>query len=425
MPIIQHRCSLLILLCLLAGQLGAAEVSKTDLQALADRAEHELRGNILPFWLKNARNPANGGFQGSIDQQMKVNPKALRGSLLTSRILWTFSAAYRRYHDPEYLEMARWAYRDLIDHFQDKQSGGYFWAITAEGSPSDARKQVYGQVFAMYALAEYYRATSEIAALDQAKEVFQLLEKNAHDDVHGGYFDALSREWKRTTGARNNLLGSAPKSQNSHIHILEAYTNLLRVWPDEALRTRQRELIGILLTKIINPRTHHLVLFMKDDWTPVSDEISYGHDIELSWLLVEAAQELGDQELLKKTQAAALDIARVTEAEGVDRDGGIFNEGDPHGLTKLEKDWWPQAEAVVGFFNAYQISNDPQFFAASCHTWDFIEAKVVDRKNGDWYESLNRDGTPRRGSKLSIWKCPYHNSRSCLELLERIGLPEK
>jgi len=415
----------MLLLCFLASWVCRAELPKTELQALAERAEHELRGNILPFWLKHARNPANEGFQGMIDQDMKVRANAPRGSLLTSRILWTFSAAYRRYHDPEYLEMARWAYRDLVEHFKDAEFGGFYWSITADGKPLDTHKQVYGQVFVIYALAEFHRATEEPAALELAKEVFQLMEKHAHDDVNGGYFDVLDRKWNRTKNSKANLLGAASKSQNSHIHILEAFTNLLRVWPNDALQVRQRELIELLLTKIIDSKTHHLVLFMKDDWTPISDEISYGHDIELSWLMVEAAQTLGDAELLKRTKTAAIEIARVTDAEGVDRDGGVFNEGGPHGLTKREKDWWPQAEAAVGFLNAYQISGDAKYFAASRRSWDFIEAKVVDRKNGDWYESLKPDGTPRRGLKLSIWKCPYHNSRACLELVERLESLEK
>ena len=398
------------------------EVTPADLQALAGRAEKELRGNILPFWLKYAPNRERGGFQGTIDQNMKVWKDSPRGTLLTSRILWTFSAAYRAYKDPAYLEMAKWAYRDLVDNFQDKEFGGFFWSITADGKPDDAHKQVYGQVFCIYALAEYYRATAEQPALDKAIEIFRLLEKQAWDPKYGGYFDAFDRQWRRGkgAGAGANLLGEAPKSQNSHIHIVEAYTNLLRVWPDAGLRARQHELLELMMTRIVDPKTHHLVLFMKDDWTPTSEEFSYGHDIELSWLLVEAAEVLGDPAILARAKPIALDIARVTAAEGVDRDGGVLNEGNAHGYTNTHKDWWPQAEAAVGFLNAYQLSRDPQYFAAAKRSWDFIDAKFVDRKNGDWYESLERDGTPLPRLKVSVWKCPYHNGRSCLELIERI-----
>ena len=398
-------------------QAGARAITPADLQSLANGAEQELRSNILPFWLKHTRDRERGGFYGMIDQQMNVRQNAPRGALLTSRILWTFSAAYRTYRDPEYLEMARWAYRDLMDKFRDREFGGLYWSISADGKPEQTIKQVYGQAFGIYALAEYYRATGEQPALDEAIAIYRLVERHAHDAKMGGYFDALNREWQPQ---KRNFLGPAPKSQNSHIHIMEAFTNLLRIWPDDGLRRRQRELIDLMLTRIIDPRTNHLVLFMKNDWTPVGDEFSYGHDIELSWLLVEAAEQLGDPALLARVKPAALAIARVTLAEGVDRDGAVFNEGTAHGVTNFNKDWWPQAEAAVGFLNAYQLSRDPKYFVAAQRSWNFIGEKMIDRKNGDWFESLQRDGTPLRRAKVSIWKCPYHNSRSCLELIERM-----
>ncbi|HMD61112.1 MAG TPA: AGE family epimerase/isomerase, partial [Opitutaceae bacterium] len=228
-----------------------------------------------------------------------------------------------------------------------------------------------------------------------------------------------------------NLLGRAPKSQNSHIHILEGFTNLLRIWPDEGLRQRERELIELTMSRIIDTRTHHLVLFMKDDWTPVGDGVSYGHDIELSWLLVEAAQVLGDPALLVRARQEAVAIARVTNAEGVDGDGGLYNEGDPKGPTNTNKEWWEQAEAAVGFLNAFQISGDPAYFADSERSWRFIQDKFVDRRHGDWHNTLTRDGTPILeikgffgrsfpSSKMGLWKCPYHNSRSCMQVIERV-----
>lgn len=416
--------ALLLALATLAGaaepvaQAGHGGATATDLQQLANSAEKELRGNILPFWLKHARDRERGGFYGGIDQQMNVRENAPRGALLTSRILWAFSAAYRTYHDPEYREMARWAYCDLMDKFRDREFGGLYWSISADGKPEQTVKQVYGQVFGIYALTEYYRATGEQPALDEAIAIYRLLEQHAHDGKNGGYFDALDREWEPQ---KRNFLGPGSKSQNSHIHIMEAFTNLLRVWPDEGLRVRQRELIELMLTRIIDPRTHHLVLFMKNDWTPVGEEFSYGHDIELSWLLVEAAEQLGDPVLLARVKPISLALARVTLAEGVDRDGAVFNEGNARGPTDRNKDWWQQAEAAVGFLNAYQLSDDPDYLGAAKHSWNYIQQKFVDRKNGDWFESLDRDGTPRRGMKVSVWKCPYHNSRSCLELIDRLG----
>ncbi|HVZ64662.1 MAG TPA: AGE family epimerase/isomerase [Lacunisphaera sp.] len=413
----------------LAGD-GAAPVPANELRAYRADAERELRENILPFWLKHARDPVRGGFHSFIGEDMTVQDDQPRGSLLTARILWTFSAAYRRYHDLAYLEMARWALRDLREHFIDRDHGGLYWTVSPNGQPVDAHKQIYVQVFGIYGLSEYYRATGEQAALDDAIAIYRLVDQYASDPVHGGYFDSLDRAWHRPAGDATNLLGAAPKSQNSHIHILEGFTGLLRSWPDAGLRRRQRELVELMLTKIIDPRTHHLVLFMRDDWTPIGDAISYGHDIELSWLLVEAATVLGDADLLARAKAEAVAIARVTP-QGIDTDGGVFNEGSPRGITNSHKEWWEQAEAAVGFLNAYQLSDDPQDLAASRRSWRFIQDKVVDRVHGDWHNTLERDGTPimvmKTGSgssypmaKVSLWKCPYHNSRCCLELMARL-----
>ena len=409
-----------------------SSVRPADVQALATSAEKELRQNILPFWLAHARIPGRDIFHSFIGEDMKVRDDMPRGALLTTRILWAFSAAYRRFPDPEYLAMARFAYADLTAHFIDQQSGGLFWEITPDGKTLDAHKQIYGQVFGIYALSEYYRATGDKAALDQAIAIYRLIEQHAHDPKNGGYFDALDRKWERTDSPKGNLLGEAPKSQNSHIHILEGFTSLLRVWPDPELKLRQRELIELTMTRIIDPKTHHLILFMQDDWTPIGDNVSYGHDIELSWLLVEAAEGMGDPSLIARAKQEALAIAKVTAAEGIDVDGGVYNEGNPRGPTNTNKEWWEQAESAVGFLNAYQLSSDARDFAQSTASWHFIQEKLVDRKNGGWHNTLRRDGSPILSfttssgktipnAKLSLWKCPYHNSRCCLELIDRIS----
>jgi mannobiose 2-epimerase len=393
---------------------------QSELAALSASTGQELTGDILPFWMKYTRNEANGGFYGLIAADMTIRKGVPRGALLTSRILWTFSTAYRVYHDPAYLEMARWAYRDLIDHFRDPESGGLFWTITEDGKPLNTMKQIYGQAFGIYALSEYYRATGEKPALDEAVAIYNLVELHAHDHAHGGYYDALDRKWDRLAPGQRNLLGDAPKSQNSHIHILEAYTELLRVWPDAGLLANQRDLVDVTIRHIIDPKTHHLILFMKDDWTPIGDGISYGHDIELSWLLVEAAQGLGDPAVIAEAKPLSLDIARVTLAEGVDPDGGVISEGSPHGYTNTNKEWWEQAEAVVGFLNAYQLSGDARYLEASRRSWDYIQAKFIDRAHGDWINLVKRDGTPYPLPKVSLWKCPYHSGRSCFEVAERV-----
>jgi mannobiose 2-epimerase len=399
---------------------GGLSVDPALLHTYAVRVEAELKNDILPFWLQHTRDRKRGGFYGEISNDLVVKEDAPRGALLTSRILWTFSAAYRRYQDPAYLEMARWAYDDLLTRFWDQEQGGLFWSITADGQPLETRKAIYGQAFGIYALAEYHRATGDRAPLDRAIELYRSVESHSHDLANRGYFEEFTREWKRMPNSRRSFVSPAPKSQNTLLHVMEAYANLLRVWPDPELRGNLRDLVDVMLTRVLNPANHHLRLFLDNDWTPRSDGISYGHDIEFSWLLVETAEVLGDHDLIARTSTVAVEVAQATLAEGVDADGGLLSEAGPTGLTNTHKEWWQQAEAATGFFNAYQLSGDPRFLQASMHSWDFIATHVVDQTHGEWYNLLARDGTVLSRDKVSLWKCPYHNGRACMELLSRL-----
>lgn len=419
----------LALSCALAStSVAAAPESKVVISdgaaaTYALRVETELRENILPFWMKHARDRERGGFHGTIDGGLRISREAPRGALLTARILWTFSAAYRRYQDPAYLEMAKWAYDDLWARFWDKEQGGLYWRTTADGRPQDDRKVIYVQAFGLYGLSEYVRATSDPQARAKALEIYQLIERHAHDREHRGYFEEFSREWRisRKRGMRRSAMGSLDqKSQNVHLHLLEAYTNLARIWPEPEVAGNLRELIDVMQTRILDKSTNHLRLFLAEDWSPRSDTISFGHDIEYSWLLVEAAEVLGDPEILRQAKETAVRIAAVTLREGVDPDGGVLAEANPNGVTGTFKEWWPQAEAAVGFLNAFQISGDPAFYRASAGSWDFIESHLVDRVNGEWLHGVSRDGNRKSTLKVGFWKCPYHNGRSCLELIDRL-----
>jgi len=392
-----------------------------EVKILATQAGKEWREDILPFWSKYAPDREGKGFIGELSADSTIRKNVPRGSLLVSRILWTYSAAYRRDHDPGHLSMAKAAYVDLETHFLDRQSGGFLWAIDAKGDPLDSRKQIYGQAFAIYSLAEYFRATGHRPALDRAIELFHLVEKHALDTGHGGYLEAFTRDWKRPSGARLSAVGPEfPKSQNTHLHLMEAYTNLLRVWPDEGLRRSQHQLVEVMLTRILQKDGRHLDLFFDTDWTSRSSVVSYGHDIEASWLLTEAAEVLGDPALLIQAKNAALKLAQSTLEEGVDKDGGVFFERDAKGVINTNKDWWPQAEAAVGFLNAFALSGDAKYLAAARRSWEFIQTFVVDHQRGEWFEKLQRDGTPIPGCpKISFWKCPYHNARACMEIESR------
>jgi mannobiose 2-epimerase len=412
--------SLLVLVAsLFAGDPAADSISRKE---FAQRAERELREGILPFWLKHTPDREAGGFYSLIRDDLTVVKSAPRGSLLTCRILWTFSAAYRRYQDPAYREMARRAYDDLLTRFWDNEHGGIFWTAGVDGKPLDTSKQIYDQVFGIYALSEYHRATSDATALEKAIALYRLVEKYGRDPEHGGYFEVFTQDWKRNQSVKSVVNTISAKSQNTHLHVMEAYTNLLRVWPDAGLKADQTALLELMLTRIYDARNHHLRLFVADDWTPRSENFSFGHDIEAVWLMTEAARVLNDSGLIERTRRAAVEIAETTLADGIDRDGGVFNEGGPRGLVDTNKDWWPQAEAAVGFLDAYQISGDKRFFAAALKSWTFIEQYLVDRERGEWFQSVTREGAVRRQPKVSLWKCPYHNSRACMEIMDRVAL---
>jgi mannobiose 2-epimerase len=284
------------------------------------------------------------------------------------------------------------------------------------------RKQVYGQAFAIYALAEYHAATGRREPLDLAVATQGLVEAHARDQRHGGYLEAFGRGWEPIADMRLSAVDlNEPKSQNTHLHVMEAYTRLLGVWPDPALRGQLAEILGLMLGRIVNPRTCHLGLFFAGDWALRSDRISYGHDIEAAWLLCQAADALGDPVLQERIRPLAARIAEVTLAEGVDADGGVYNEGAPSGLTNTNKEWWPQAEAVVGFLNAFQVSGEERFLVAAQRTWDFIEKRIIDRSRGEWLRGVTRDGRVLDGElKVGFWKCPYHNGRTGLEATRRL-----
>ena len=386
------------------------------------RIEQELRHNILPFWIERVARPGETGFLGSLTNDLQVDDRTERGALLTTRILWTYAAADHAYGDREYRAMADRAYDDLESHFADSKHGGYIWAIGPDGSPQGDRKQVYGQAFAIYALSEYHRATGLKRPLQQAIATYRLLEEHARDREAGGYGEAYGRTWAQIADVRLSAVDlNSPKSQNTMLHVMEAYTNLLAVWPDPELRQSLHDLVEVMLSRIINPQTHHLGLFFSRDWALESDRISFGHDIEAAWLLCAAAEQIGNPALLARVRAEAMQIAAVTRSEGMDGDGGLFNEGSPQGISNTNKEWWPQAEAVVGFLNATEISGDLSYLDTTLRSWDFIEAHIIDHQHGEWFRGVTRDHQVLTGEmKVSFWKCPYHNGRACLEAVRRL-----
>ena len=393
-----------------------------DRNALRRRIESELREDILPFWMKHAVDPVNGGFFGALTNDLKVHNEVPRSGILCARILWTFAAAYNRLKQEEYLAMAQRAYSYLTGPFWDQEYGGIYWSVDAAGQPVMDRKHTYTQAFAIYGLAEYYRACGEPEVLRKVQELFGLVEDHAHEPVYGGYIEGCSRQWTELEDMRlSDKEINCRKSMNTLLHVMEAYTTLVKVWDNTTLRQRLSGLVRIFLDHVIDPQTQHFRLFFDDAWNSLDTTVSYGHDIEGSWLLVEAAETSGDAALLAEARAASVRMAAAVLAEGVSRSGFVYYERRPGGKMEAQRPWWVQAEGVVGFYNAFQLSGRPDYARAAERTWNTIDAHFIDRQHGEWFKILDSRGRPSlRHFKIGPWDCPYHSARTCLEMMRRL-----
>ena len=346
-----------------------------------EQIEGELRQNILPFWIDHLVDQKRGGFYGALTNDLQVIEDAPRASISCARILWTYSTAYRKYGDDDYLQIARRAYQTLSTTFWDQEYGGVYWWVDDGGRPVDDRKVNYAQAFAIFGLAEYDRVTGDQNPLDLAQQLFILLEKHAYDPhIRRVILKPGRRDWGALPDMRLSPRDmDCRKSMNTLLHVLEAYTNLLRVWPDDQLAAQQVALLKVMLNRVLEKRTGHFQLYFDDDWRSLSPNLSYGHDIEGSWLLVEAAEVCGDAALLDQAKPTAVQMANAVLEGGVDEDGSLFYEGGPQGIIDDHKEWWVQAEAMLGFYNAYQISGNEEFSQAASRCWEYIQQKLVDR----------------------------------------------
>lgn len=398
-------------------------IRQTELDTFCGRVSEHLFGHILPFWSGPAVDHQQGGWMGWLTNNLQPDRARPKGLIVNSRILWAFSAAYRTRPEPLYREMADRAFDYVTNRFWDSKHGGAYWRLDDQGRVINDSKKTYGQAFYIYGLTEYHLAFNSPAALERARELFRLIELNAHDEKFGGYVEVCNHDW--TMADANARLSekdmNEKKSMNNHLHVLEAYTNLYRAWKEPVVASQLRELIDIFLTRILDGRTRHFHHFFDERWQVRSDTYTFGHDIEGSWLLCEAAIELGDAELLGRVQTAALQIAKTAFDEGFGADGGLFYEGKAGKIVDSGRECWPQAEALVGFLNAFQISRDEKFLNAALQVWSFINTYLVDRVHGEWFWRIETNGKPDPSlPKVSEWKGPYHGTRACLETLQRL-----
>jgi cellobiose epimerase len=396
-------------------------MSLNKLELLKTEVKEELVSNILPFWMTKMIDTKDGGFLGRIDGYGRVQENADKGCVLNARILWTFSSAFRILKNPEYLKIAERSKNYLLNHFFDKEFGGVFWLLDHKGKMKDGKKQIYAQAFAIYGLSEYYRITNDRNCLEKAIDLFRLIEKFSYDSKLDGYFEAFNREWGAIDDLRlSNKDANEKKTMNTHLHVLEAYTNLYRVWQDDLLKKQLRALINVFTDKIVNRETFNLKMFFDEEWNDKTDLVSYGHNIESSWLIYEAALVLGDQNIIDKIKNICIEIAGSSK-EGLMTDGSmIYEKFFKTGHIDTDRHWWVQAETIVGFLNAFILSGKEEYLNISLKAWRFIADNLVDPKNGEWYWSVDKYLQPNlKDDKAGFWKCPYHDSRMCLEIIER------
>lgn len=378
---------------------------------------------ILSYWEKNTCDNINGGFIGRIDENNTAYPDAPKGAVLNSRILWAFSSAYALTKKEEHLHLARVAYNYIVTRFIDKDFGGIYWLLDAKGQPLDTKKQIYALAFAIYGCSAYFTASKNEAAKNTAIDLYKTIERYSFDKTYTGYLDAFTRDWKTLNDLRlSEKDANEKKTMNTHLHVLEAYTALYRIWPDAGLKNKINLLIKNFFDHIINSNTHHLVLFFDEQWNPKSTTISYGHDIEAAWLLLEAAETTEELSLITIAKDFAIKIA-TSALEGLDKDGALWYEHEPDTNHFIkEKHSWVQAEAMIGFFTAWQLTGNKLYLNKSLKSWKYIRHFIKDYLYGEWYWGRNGDGTiMKQQDKAGIWKCPYHNSRACIEIISRIA----
>lgn len=393
-------------------------------QAIGDlkqEMQEVLTENILSYWMRRMIDEEYGGFYGRVTGMDELTPEAVKGAILNARILWTFSAAYRLLDKEEYLTIARRAKSVIIDYFYDQEYEGVYWALDFKNQPLDTKKQIYAIAFAIYGLSEFNRATGDPEALAYAIRLFECIEDHSFDHINNGYWEAFTREWSEIDDMRLSEKDvNEKKTMNTHLHILESYTNLYRIWKDDRLRKQLRNLIEVFIKKILDHSSWHLKLFFDEYWNCNHHIISYGHDIEASWLIHEAALELGDMGFLAEVESVVKKIANAA-FDGFTVQGMIYEKNLDLNLVDKDRHWWVQAETVVGCFNIYQYFGESVALQKAYDCWDFIKNYLIDWKNGEWYWSIRHDGSVnKREDKAGFWKCPYHNGRMCLEVIERI-----
>ncbi|MDT0645093.1 AGE family epimerase/isomerase [Zunongwangia sp. F260] len=394
-------------------QLNSRNILKNELSAELD--------NILDYWKTFSKDNEYGGFVGRRDHFNTLVPEANKGIILNTRLLWTFSATGNFRQDKSTVEIATRAYDYLKEFFQDRKNGGVFWELDYLGNPVNTRKQIYAQAFAVYALSEYYKLTQKEEAKNWAVSLFELIEKHGRDRENNGYLEAFQQDWSPIEDMRlSEKEDHSAKTMNTHLHILEAYTTLYQITKKEKVKEALQNLSILFLEKFYAEEIQHFHLFFDVNWNRTNNIVSYGHDIEAVWLIIEAIKTLQDPDLLEKANTVAVAVAETFLKEGYVKGSGVVNEKNlESGKLDADRHWWPQVEAMVGLDFAFRLTKENKFQEAIFDIWEYTKSQIIDRQNGEWHFRVNEKNEPYTSEdKLGMWKAPYHNSRACMMLVK-------
>ena len=385
---------------------------------LLDGANDMLAGKIIPFW-QSLRDDENGGYYGLVDFNLKTDTHAEKGSILNSRILWFFSTAAMFLKRDDLRREATHAYDFLKDAFLDREFGGVYWSVNYDGTVRDDTKHTYNLAFAVYALAAYYRLTSDEESLSIARGLYRLMETRCTDSC--GYLESFDRSFH---SVRNEKLSEngvvAEKTMNTLLHVFEAYSGLYEAAHDPEVAQSMKKILHLFTDKVYNPTKKRLEVFFDASMYSILDLHSYGHDIEASWLLDRGCNLLEDRKLSRKVSTMTSRLAAQIYHEAYHQHS-LWNECDRGSENKMRV-WWVQAEAVIGFLNAYRKKPDhEEYLQAAADVWNYIRTYLVDPRPGsEWFWQVDDSGHPDSGKPIvEPWKCPYHNGRMCFEILRK------
>jgi mannobiose 2-epimerase len=437
--------------CLLAGVVSCKTSVNSENQRIAAEMEKSLKTELLDVFYPRSLDTVNGGFLSDFTYDWQPGFPQNKMIVAQARHVWTSSNAAMFFNDDKYKKVAEHGYSFLRDKMWDNKYGGFYMIRNREGGPlgpaSADGKTAYGNAFAIYALTSYFRLTGDSSALELARQTFLWLEQHSHDPVYGGYFNNLTREGNLSEKDNKSVARfdrSAPdgKDQNSSIHLLEAFTELYKVWPDSIVHRRVKEMLELIRDKIVKDKGY-LTLFMERDWTPISyldsaddirkanfsmDHVSFGHDIETAYLMLEASQAI-ESGYDKKTLETAKKLVDHSIENGWDNSkGGLYNEGywfkgsDSITVIDNSKVWWAQAEALNSLLLFSKLYPDEKkYYQDFQKQWEYMKTWLIDHEYGGWYyDGIDNNPESKKVNKTSDWKVNYHESRSLMNCIEML-----